>query len=299
MFAQPQVLPGEDVPLNRVGLDANVRIKKNNEEVLCEYERVGPDLYLQGEEGITYSGRSLLFYSYSRKKLIFDGVETYGITVRKRTKTSNRLDITVSPASARQKTFLSLLSDPKDYAFLQGGAAVDPQRLKHLEQVVEECAGTPEAAWAAARLGLEYFQRFHRKHPSFERFKDQYQSGQVEEPLFEKASKYLRIGAELPKAFPIRAKVLRDWGRIQMTEGDFQEALATLEELNTEYKDTEYGIKAAKWKDEVFEVQRRESAPLAESAPSHTFLLLSLGIVAGAAVILAVYLAKRHAARSK
>lgn len=220
------------------------------------------------------------------KKMIFDkpGAYTFSIMDAKK-RSSNTLDILMEPSDLGQKA-LSLLTDPKDIAFLIGGVYKSPESVSHLEEVVNQCEGTLLAKWAASRLGLEYFQEFHKKHPSFEKFKAKHQQGQIEEPLFDQARKYLSAGAELPDEFSVRENVVAKLVNIEFMDGNYEKAFSLLDELRTKYPDGEYGRKAAGGKEELIELQKRELAQAPQPRVSGWSRLLPLFLVIAVGIVL-------------
>lgn len=265
-FERPQFSPVSNEILTSIGPEATVQIKNNNKEILePSYHHLAPyGLYPQDKKGLTYSGDFILFYDDFKKKLIFDKPGIYEITVRVTdTKTSNPLDITVKPASQSEEKLLSLLSDPSDYAFLLHGGDEHfkkrPERISHLKQAIEQFESNVLAKMGAARLGLEYFKQFHAKHPSFEKFKEKYQQGQIKEPLFEQARKYLTIGAELPDEFPIREQILRQLTITEFVESNYEKADSLLDELGAKYPHGKYGKRTADAKKELQKFREQES----------------------------------------
>jgi len=289
-FEQPQFSPRVDKVFTAIGPNAIVQIKKNDEEILSPGHHLGPDdLYLQDTEGLKYTGDFLFFYDFFKKKLVFDKPGIYTITVRRtRTKISNSLSITVEPAKDLHKRALSLLSDPNDYFFLEHGEheyrEKRPERISHLQQVVDRCEGTVLAKWAAARLGLEYFEEFHKKHPSFEKFKAKHQQGQIEEPLFDQARKYLAAGARLADEFPIREKILYQLTRTEAIRGNYEKAFSLLDELGAKYSKGEYGKRASSAKAELQKLKERELEESPKSLLGQAWRSAILPVVAAAAV---------------
>jgi len=220
------------------------------------------DLTVKDSLGLEYDGQFVSLYHRGQKRILFPTPGTYTVTVSGYTRISNPLSITVEPASELQTRALSLLSDPNDYSFLEHGAYEDPNkrsvRISRLRLVVEQCEGTIYAKWAAARLGLEYFEDFHKKHPSFIKFKAKLNKDQVEEPLFDKAHLYLTAGAKLPDEFPIREKVLYQLGRTEVIKDNYEKAFSLLDELGAKYPKGKYGKRASKGKEELQRVKKRE-----------------------------------------
>ena len=265
-FEQPQFSARADELLTSISPRANVQIKKNDKEIFRPgYWYLGQyDLHLQDKEGLVYSGESMLFYDSAKKGLIFDrpGIYTIVIIIT-REKLSKPLEISVTPASQSEKKVLSLLSDPNDYAFLSYGGykrlTKHPEKISQLKQVIDQYESNVLAQMGAAQLGLEYFKQFHAKHPSFMKFKEKYQKGQIEEPLFEQAHKYLTIGTKLPDEFPIREDLLRQLIRIEYMDGNDTKAFSLLDELGLKYPKGRYGRNATKGKEELLELQKRGS----------------------------------------
>lgn len=220
------------------------------------------DLTLKDNLGLEYEGQFVFLYHPGEKRVLFSVPGTYTVTVRGYTKVSNPLSIIVEPASKLQTRALSLLSDPNDYHFLEYGSHEDPNkrsvRISHLRLVVEQCKGTLYAKWAAARLGLEYFEDFHRRHPSFIKFKAKLQQNQVEEPLFDQAHMYLAAGAKLPDEFPIREKVLYQLVRTEVIKDNYEKAFSLLDELGAKYPKGKYGKRASRGKQELQRIKKRE-----------------------------------------
>ncbi len=261
-FEKPQVSGETQEIYSSMGPESSLRITANGEEIL-EPTLVRPDLYPQDTKGMTYSGNFIIFYDSFKRRLIFETPGLYTITIRSTTTTkSNPLDIQVLPASQSQKELLSLLSDPNDYAFVSDGTAQyfkkQPERIAHIKKVIEKFENTVLAQMAAAQLGLEYFRQFHAEHPSFVKFKQEYHKGEVKEPLFEEAHKYLTIGAKLPDEFPIREDVLKELVIAEFAKGNPERAISLVDELGTKYSRGKHGKNAAKWKQELLDIQKGE-----------------------------------------
>ena len=261
------------------------------------------DLTLKNNRGLEYGEQFVFFYHPGENRLIFPIPGTYTVTVTGYTVVSNPLSITVEPPSEPQRRALSLLSDPNDYFFLQYGEheypEKRPERISHLQQVVKQCEGTLLAKWAAARLGLEYFEDFHKKHPSFQTFKVKQQQGEIEEPLFDQAHKYLSTGTELSEEFPIREKVLYQLSRTEVIEGNYEKAFSLLDELATKYPHGEYGSRANNAKKEMERLRELEQAtqPALWSQPS--FLTFAGAGIAIAVAVLIILVRKKAISRSQ
>jgi len=265
-FEQPQLSARSGEILTSMSPKANVQVKKNGEVIFDPgYWYLGQyGLHLQDNKGLTYSGNFILFYDSFKKGLIFDTPGIYTIFIRiTREMISKPLEITVTSASQSEKKVLSLLSDPNDYNFLLRGGdkhlKKHPERISNLKQVIDQFEGNLLAKMGAAHLGLEYFEEFHKKHPSFEKFKVLRSKGEIKEPLFDQASKYLVTGATLPDEFPIREDVLKQLMRIKYMDGNYAEAISIIDEVRAKYPKGKYGRKATKWKEELLELKKRES----------------------------------------
>lgn len=264
-FEKPQVSKTNEF-YQKMGSRSSIQIKRDEAGILTPhyYDSVGPDtLYLQDTQGLKYACDFLLFYNFYEERLIFDKPGIYIVTVRRtRKKVSNPLHITVEPANDLYKRVLSLLSDPNDYHFLEHGSHEDPnkrsERMSHLRLIVEQCEGTLYAKWAAARMGLEYFEDFHRKHPSFIKFKAKLQQNKVQEPLFDQAHMYLAAGAELPDEFPIREKVLFQLGRTEFIKNNYEKVFSLIDEMGAKYPKGEYGKRMSGGREELQRIKKRE-----------------------------------------
>lgn len=264
-FEKPQVSKTNEF-YQKMGSRSSIQIKRDEAGILTQhyYDSVGPGtLYLQDTKGLVYACDSLLFYNPFENRLIFDKPGIYVVTVRRtREIISNTLHITVEPANDLNKRVLSLLSDPNDYFFLEHGSHEDPnkrsERMSHLRLIVEQCEGTLYAKWAAARLGLEYFEDFHRKHPSFIKFKAKLQQGKIKETLFDKAHMYLAAGAKLPDEFPIREKVIFQLGRTEFIKNNYETVFSLIDEMGAKYPKGEYGKRMSGGREELQRIKKRE-----------------------------------------
>jgi tetratricopeptide (TPR) repeat protein len=263
-FEHPQLSAMSGELFTSISPEANVQVKRDGKEIFRPgyWYLNSYNLYLQDKKGLIYSGNAILFYDSAKKGLIFDTPGIYTIFIRiTRDMISKPLKITVKPASQSEKKVLSILSDPNDYAFLSYGGykhlKKHPKRISQLKKVIEQFGSNVLAKMGAAQLGLEYFQQFHAKHPSFQKFKILRDKNKVKDPLFEQARKYLEIGAKLPDEFPIREDVLRQLGRIEYMNGNYEKVISIINELGTKYPKGKYGRKASEWKEELLELQKR------------------------------------------
>lgn len=266
-YKEPQISPRSNEVLDTIQHGAVVQIKNIDGTIKVPMYPIYPSyLYRQDSQGLSYSGYFVLFYDLlDKKNLLFEKPGTYLITLLGQellgASAPDPLSVVVQVPSASEIQVLTLLSDSNDYSFLEFGRHEHPEkrpeRVSHLKQVVEQCGDTLVAKWAAARLGLEYFEEFHKKHPSFEKFRVVHQQGQIKEPLFDQALMYLAEGTKLPDNFPIREEVIYQLSRTEFIEGNHKKALSLLDELNTKYPHGEYGKNASRGKAELQELIKK------------------------------------------
>jgi len=313
-FEQPQTSPDNGQARKYFRHHAYLDIEHENGDFSTKGYKIFPSgLNLEDRLGLEYSKYFLCFYHRGENRFLFPIPGRYSVTVRGWRNRSEPLDINVEPASNLEQLAINLLSDPNDYFFLEQGEDAyppekRPERMSHLQQVVDRCGGTVLAKWAAARLGLEYFEEFHKKHPSFKDFKEQWEQGGIKEPLFSRASEYLAKGAGLPDEFPIREKILYQLSRTECIEGNYEKAFSLLDELSTKYPDGEYGKKAAGGKEELVELQELQERelgqstkpPLGQSQRRIALPIVLTAVAVGIALIgLILVLKKRPSSRSK
>jgi len=273
VYQQPQMLRVTGEIRQVVSLDwLDLQVQQSETEETRLFRLGKTVFHLQGTKGLEYTGKVVLWCHVHEergnliKRMIFDKPGTYTFSVMdSKKRSSNTLDILVEPSVLGQKA-LSLLKDPNDIAFLLGGVYKSPERISHLEEVVNQCEGTLLAKWCAARLGLEYFDQFHEKHPSFEKFKSKLEQGQIQEPLFDQAHKYLSAGYALPDELPIRDSVLGHLVETEYIDGNYKKAISLVDELRIKYPDGEYVRKASGWKKELIELQKLQDRDLGQSA---------------------------------
>jgi hypothetical protein len=288
---------------------AYLKIEHHEGKFLTDSFPIYPmELKLQDKPGLKYSGQFVFLYHPSENRLLFPVPGTYTVTVRGYTKTSNPLNISVKPLLKLQKRALSFLSDPNDYRFLEYGSHEDPEkrieRVSHLKQVVEQCQGTLLSKWAAARLGLEYFKDFHKKHSSFQKFKTELQESKVKEPLFDQAYKYLSAGYALPGEFPVREQVLYELSVTEYIKDNYEKAFSLLDELSATYPTGKYGKRASSGKAELQELQERDlgqsTKPTLGQASSRAALPVVVAAIAvGIALIGLILIFKKKPRRSR
>ena len=309
-FEKPQYSNRADTFYTSIGPHATVQIKKDDEEILTQGYHLGPGvLYLQDTEGLEYSGDFLLFYNLLKNNLIFNTPAVYTITVRRtRTTISNTLNITVEPATDVNRQALSLLSETNDYFLLEFGETKDQntrrEGLLHLKQVFEQSKDALLSKWAAARLGLEYFEDLQKKYPSFQKFKADLQQGKVKEPLFEQACMFLAAGTKLPDEFPIRQQVLYEMSATEYIKNNYEKAFSLLDELCAKYPTGKYSKRALSGKEELQEIQERESGQspnpaLGQSQGRIALPIVSIAVIAGIALIVLIIVFKKKPCRGK
>jgi hypothetical protein len=287
----------------------HLQVRSGTEEIEQTYKIMTTKLTLQGTQGLEYKGLINIFYDFSRSKLIFEQSGPYYIRVMNAQKTlsSNSLEVLVLPASYSEKKALSILSDPNDFIFLLGGVYEKSERtrvISNLENLVVQCEGILLAKMASARLGLEYFDQFHKKHPSFEKFKTKLEQGQIQEPLFDKAYKYLSTGYALPDESPIRESVLGHLVETEFINGNYKKAISLVDELCTKYPDGEYGQKASMWKKELVELQELQelesgqstNPPLSQASRFAALPVVVAVVATGIALIVLFFIFKKKPA---
>jgi len=295
-----------------------LRVQHANEKHVSEFPlRLPLRFTLKDANGLEYVTTFMVFCDLhsERKKLIKNmifnkpGAYTFSVMDAKK-RSSNTLDILVEPSDLGQKA-LSILSDPNDFTFLLGGVYEKSERsrvITHLKNVVVQCDGAVLAQMASARLGLEYFKEFNKKHPSLEKFKSKLEQGQIQELLFDQAHKYLSAGYALPDELPIRDSVLGHLVETEFINGNYKKAISLVDELRTKYPDGEYGRKASMWKEELVELQELQERelgqstkpPLGQSQRRIALPVVVAAVAVGIALIgLILVLKKRLRSRSK
>ena len=220
-------------------------------------------LPLLDTDNLKYGGSFPLFYYLGHKELIFNEPGIYEIQFSyTRTQSSNVLRLIVHEPGQQHKKAISLLSDPNDYFFLELGNTHEnydkEKAISHLQEIVEKCEGTILADWSAARLGIEYFKEFQKKHPSIKKFKAKKQKDEVDSSLFDKAHIYLQKGSALPDEFPIHGEVLDNLMKTEYINNNYQKAIRLAEELESKYPHSKYGKRASRAKKELRELEESE-----------------------------------------
>ena len=274
-YKEPQISQetGEPLPYKTIN-NWKLEVNENNSGKKYEYPLQIPlKMDIQNSEGTEYSTTMLLFcYLKEEKgkltnKIIFPEEGNYTICF---TNTeifkSNQLNIEVSYSFLGEKA-ISLLSSAENYAYLMGGVckrSEEKERQAKIKEVVQQCDGSVIADFGSARLGVEIFNEFQTKYPSYEKFKMAKTQDQVQEPLFDEAYLYLTKAASLPDEFPIRKEVLFQLSTVEYINDNFDRAKLILDELVAKYPNSEYGQKAFEAKVELQELQERETARIVD-----------------------------------
>lgn len=298
-----------NAPPNEVLHRARVDIVDSNDHPIVKRYPVFPSLLFRGrvEGQLVYSGDFTLFFNFRTKKgLIFDRPGRYRITLSHEgplgSDVLKPLMITVHPASPLELQALESLSDPNDYIFLEFGEHEYPerrlQRMANLGRVADKHPDSLLGKWCASRLGVEYFKDFQEEHPSFEKFKAKYREGKTEEPLFDRAAKYLGMGTGLPDEFALRENVLYSLSRAEFVKGDYERAASLLDELGAKYPYGEYGKRATRAKAELLSISKQEEGRIV-AGTRRLPLLGILVVVCVVVVILGFLLRSRLSSRNK
>jgi hypothetical protein len=237
----------------------------NSEPVRLETE-VTPSIFAYTESDLKCNGRIFYFYNRELKKNAFDKSGKYAVKLSvSRDCVSNILEFNVITPSPLNQKAVSILSCSADYQYMIFGHAEEAITKKssiiNLEKVVDQCGDSFLARYSAARLGLDRFNDFQKKYPSFEKFMVKYQKDKTIEPLFDQAREYLRKGYDLPDECPIREEVLYQLGRIETIMKNYTKAISIVDELNTKYALGHYGKRAGRDKEEIIKLQQKDKLP--------------------------------------
>jgi hypothetical protein len=298
-----------NAPPNEVLHRARVDILDSNDHPVGKGHFVFPSLVLRGrKEGLlAYSGNFSLFWNFRTKEgLIFDEPGRYRIVLPREAdldeESCKPLITVVKPASRAGLQALALLSDPNDYAFLELGAhdypERRPERIANLSRVADKHPHSVLGKWCASRLGVEYFEDFHQKHPSFQEFKAKYRDGKIEEPLFDRAWMYLDMGTGLRDEFTIRENVLYLLSTAEIIKGNYKKAGSLLDELAAKYPHGEYGKRATRAKAELLSI-KKEEGKRPGSGTRGSFLIVIIVIACLVVGVLGFLLRSRLSRRSK
>ena len=265
-YEQPQIIGKTDKVFSSLPHNAYYQVVEKATEAnkpINPLPLFPASLILQDSGGKEYSSHFVIFYDLSKNMLAFDNPGKYILTVFGETKFAKKLSITVAEASHLEKEALSLLNDPNDLFFLElglyEGKDARKESMVNLKKIVKQKPTTILAKWSAGRLGLEYFKDFHKKYPSFEKFRAKRKEEGLEEPLLHQTVKHLNIARGLPDDMPIREEVIDRLAIVQFLKDDLDMASVYIDELIEKYPSGRYGRKAAKGKVELEEIKRRES----------------------------------------
>ncbi len=277
-FKEPKLSPRTKKPLptlrrERLRLDVQ-RGKEKTLQSLPLFVFV-EKLVLQDEQGLKYSGQGEVFYNPRTKEIIFDKPGEYTVNVRDgRHSAAVPLKLTVkpaSPAAAKAIELLSgipMLSDDRDVlAYLLYDIGKTEEATKAVEQVARDCPDTWLGRVALARLGLERYAAFRKKHSSFKRFKALRDRGLLKEPLVDEARKYLNKAMFLPDGFRIREEALYRLALLEFAAANVKKTFTLIEELGRKYPAGRYGKKASKMADELRRQQKSEQFEMEIAAP--------------------------------
>lgn len=277
-FKEPKVSPSTKKPLptlrrERLLLD----VRRGKEKTLQSWPLSVflEKLLLQDEQGLKYSGHGEVFYNPRTKEIIFDKPGEYTVNVRDgRHSATVPLKLTVkpaSPAAAKAIDLLSgipMLSDDRDvFAYLLYGFGKTEEATKAVEQVARDCPDTWLGRVALARLGLERYAGFRKKHSNFERFKALRDRGLVKEPLLDEARKYLNKAMSLPDESRIREEALYSLALVEFAAANVKKTFTLVEELGRKYPAGRYGKRASKMADELRRQQTSEQFEMQIAAP--------------------------------
>jgi hypothetical protein len=220
-------------------------------------------LTVQDNQGLEYGDYFPILYHRYRRGAIFDKAGTYKIYVLGFGKLfSNAMDIEVTSGPTQ-----NVFSDPNDYVFLMGerggmfkkNNAYRSKVKSRLKSLVDQSSQTLLAKWAAARLGLEYYEE-----EELEKVKTRREKKEVRKDIFVKTVKYLSIATKLPDDFPLRREVLYRLAEIEAEaeiesgRNNFTKALQYYDELIAKYPQSRYGESAASHKEEVLKFQKKK-----------------------------------------
>lgn len=173
---------------------------------------------------------------------------------------SSVLNVNVVPTSDKTRKAVSLLADPKDRYFLMDGEDNETRdaRIAKLSEVVNQCENTLLGQIAAGRLGLEYYEDFYEKNRNLNDFRAKLKESGFEDPLLNKAEKYLAMAGGLPDDMPIREEVLYRYLQVEYTKGNDTKAMSIFDEFLAKYPLGDFGKKAAAGKVELQKIMDSE-----------------------------------------
>jgi|GEM_PF-1245399 len=319
MLCEPSIFPPTGKPRQAFrfqGPSLQVKDVNTGKTTVFHYD-MGLKFYLENFEGLKYKTNLVIWFGEAwenrevAKRIVFDKPGTYSLSFCMKDRTlSNTLIVKVKDSPSGKKA-LSILKEPNDITFLTTGLCESPDTISTLEELVKRCQGTVLAKWAAARLGLTYFEEFQRRQPSFKKAAELYKQGRLEDGSFKAAYSYLRQATELPDEFPIRSEALGELVELLCVTGELDDALKLSGELVNKYPHTEHGKKARLWEKELAELGQAEQIRQAAPDPNklagnnegrgnwQRWLVLAgaVGVAIAAGVVLVVLLRKKPRAK--
>jgi hypothetical protein len=272
--------------------------KGQKEEIKYEYDPIlhkPLPIFGTDKEGLEFTGSLIVFYDQIKKVLLFNesGIYSCRLESTRDKIVSNTIEINVKHAGKQEEKAISILTGKYDMMILETSDDLDrsiikefPGLLERFEQVVEQCKDTMVAKMAAAKLGVKTAEELENKYPDGEKFLDQYNKGEIKEPLIESAKKYLSMAYNLPDEFPVRETVLNKLAVMELFEGKNQKVNSLFDELASKYPNGEFGKHAEKDKEE-FNTLMKRFPDLKEEQENKNLLGVALPI-AGAAVAVIV-----------
>lgn len=219
-------------------------------------------LSMQDAEGLHYGRCYILFYDHARQTLLFDRSGEYRVRfIESPEIISDWLTLRIVEPSEDLTTAIDLLSDPNDYWFLEFGDRLtgsdSESTIARLRRISDDYPRTVLGRWSAARLGLELFEQLQKKHPSFQKFRREQRTGDVE-PLLAQTVNYLQKATMLSDDFEIRERVLYQLALAEYLNGDFERARVSLNELKTKYPHGVFGRRADRAEEELNRVDAQK-----------------------------------------
>lgn len=241
VFDEPRIPSDGSEPCLSVVHRAQAWIETVSGEPVCRIRRLSPlTLNLERTDGTLYSGQFSLMHDPATLKPIFTKPGSYRLTVGPGGNyVSKALAIAVVAASPKEEEALSMLADPKTVVFIECGQFDNPaDRAAVVDCLTRLIDRHPQSAlgrWAAARLGIDAYNRFIEQHKGFVHLSPHDKQLAIQEPLFDDAGRYLSHAQKLQDAFPLREEVLFRLSSVFFAEGRFDASTALLEELEAKY----------------------------------------------------------------
>jgi tetratricopeptide (TPR) repeat protein len=292
-----------NTPPNEVLHHARVDIVDSKGNSILKRYPVFPSLLFRGykDDKVVYSGNFNLFWNFRTKdNLIFEEPGRYKVVLSEQgdlgPESREPLIVEVKAASKSDSKALALLSDPNDYAFLELGEHEYPERhderLACISRLVGNQPNSIVGKWGAARLGLEYYERFLASGHNLNETGQARISIDVKDEYFKKALKYLDIGYMLPDEMPIREETVYKLAGIEARRGNRKRAITLLDELIAKYPYGEYGRRAATQKEAI---QALEPIPIIGERPlwGRGTVIIPTVLGLGIMIVAIIYLVRR------